>query len=278
MDGKEKIVGKIESLKKLKNLNKPTKMGEKILLLATAPCVKDFFEFESVREQFQDYDLAFINYMIFYSQKEAFLYKPKYIILLDPIFYQSDYFGKDKVNPEKEKIRGVLKKIDWECYIITSVLADFGVKSDNINYIRLSCFELPYKKWAKPFYKRNICNMGIYNVMQGAIYFSITFGYKEIAILGCTYQPAERCMKEDGLYIYGYAHYYDLERICEYVPIEKLRKMDKSFLANALARGAKSLECFWNLKKYGNEHGAHIINYSEGSAIDAFETGTLKMK
>lgn len=269
------MVSRLESLKRLTSLNKPTKMGEKILLLATAPCVKDFFDSESVREQFKDYDLAFINYMIFYSQREAFLYKPKYIILLDPIFYQEEYYGVGTKNPEKEKVVEVLERIDWECYLITSILADFGVKNKNIKYIRLSCFQLPYKEWVVPLYKKNYVNMGIYNVMQGAIYFAITFGYKNIAILGCTYQPAERCMKEDGLYIYGYAHYYDPERTCDYIPIEKLQKMDSSYLANALERGGKSLACFWNLNKYAKKQGAEIVNYSDGSAIDAFKAGVL---
>lgn len=268
-------MSKIESLKKLRNLSKPSQMGDKILLLATAPEVKNFFDYETVRNQFKDYDLAFINYMIYYSQREAFLYKPKYIILLDPIFYQDDYYGVGEPNLEKNKVVEVLEKIDWECFLITSVLADFGLKNKKVKYIHLSCFCFPFKKWVVPFYKRNLLNMGIFNVMQGAIYFAVTFGYKKIAILGCAYQPAERCMKEEGLYIYGYSHYYNLERTCEFIPIERLEERKSSFLADALERGRKSLSCFWDLKNYARCQGAEIVNYTEGSAIDAFKSGVL---
>lgn len=270
-----KIASRMESLKKFCYLSKPMKMGEKILLLATAPCVEDFFKYESVRKQFEGYDLAFINYMLVYSENEVMEYKPKYIILLDPIFYRSDYFGEGKINTEKEKVVTVLEKIDWECYLLTSVLADFGLKNQNIKYVRLSCFEVAYHKWALPLYKKNLVNMGLYNVMQGALYFAVTFGFKTIAVLGCTYKQADLHIEEDGLHIEGYPHYYNLDRTHEIIPIEVLNKLKESSVAQIYARGYKSLMCFWNLKKYADLFGAQIINYSEGSAIDAFSCGKL---
>lgn len=269
------IVKKIESLKKFRFLSKPTKMGEKILLLATAPCVEDFFKYESVRKQFEGYDLAFINYMLVHSEKEVFEYKPKYIVLLDPIFFQSDYYGEGSINPEKEKVVNVLEKIDWECYLLTSVLADFGLKNSNIKYVRLSCFEVGYHKWVLPLYRKNFVNMGIYNVMQGAVYFAITFGYKKIAILGCTYGMNKISKREDGVHLEGYAHYYDMEPIHEFVPIEQVEKMKYGLVSSIYERGKKSMICFWNLNKYALLEGAEIINYSEGSFIDAFKAGTL---
>lgn len=271
----QKIIRKIESLKKLRCLSKPTKMGDKILLLATAPCVEDFFKYESVREQFKGYDLAFINYMLVYSEKEVFEYKPKYIILLDPIFYQSDYFGVGTINSEKEKVVAVLEKIDWECYLLTSVLADFGLKNTNIKYIKLSCFEFPYRKWLIPVYKRNLLNMGVYNVMQGALYFAVTFGYKKIAILGCTYGMNKISKREDGVHLEGYAHYYDKEPIHEFVPLEQVEKMKYGLVSSIYDRGRKSMICFWNINKFALLEGAEIINYSEGSFIDAFKAGKL---
>lgn len=271
----QKIIRKIESLKKLRCLSKPTKMGDKILLLATAPCVEDFFKYESVREQFEGYDLAFINYMLVYSEKEVFEYKPKYIILLDPIFYQPDYFGVGTINTEKQKVVAVLEKIDWECYLLTSVLADFGLKNTNIKYIKLSCFEVPYRRWLMPVYKRNLVNMGLYNVMQGALYFAVTFGYKTIDILGCTYKQANMYIEEDGLHIEGYPHYYNLDRTHEIIPMETVCKLKESSVARIYLRGYDSLMCFWNLKKYADAFEARITNYSEGSAIDAFSCGKL---
>ena len=42
-------------------------MGDKIHLLATAPCV-NFLNNISIQKQFEDYDLAFINYMIYFHR------------------------------------------------------------------------------------------------------------------------------------------------------------------------------------------------------------------
>lgn len=272
------LKNKIASFKKFFFETRPTRpcvMGNKILFLATAPCVKDFFEYESVREQFADCDIACINYMLVYSTKEIFEIKPKYIILFDPIFYDDSFFPGMTHNPEKEAVVNILEKIDWNCYLVTSTLADFGIKNGMIQYVRLSCFEVPYKKIWHPFYKHNWINMGIYNVMQGALYFAVTFGYKDIAILGCTYQIGKLHMEDDGLHIDGYRHYYNLERTHEVISMEVLNKSKESSVANIYARGYKSLMCFWNLKRYADSFGAKIVNYSEGSAIDAFECGKL---
>lgn len=271
---------KLDSLNKLLFTNKlthPQMMGDNILLLATAPCVQDFFDYESVRKQFEGYDLAFINYMMVYSEREVFIYKPKYFILMDPIFYEDNYFPEMPINPEKKKVVDIFNKIDWECYLVTSVLADFGIMNENVNYIRLSCFSAPYRKALKPLFKKNVLNCGIYNVIQGALYFAITFGYKNIAVLGCTYKYLEMFMDVDGLHILEHNHYYDLEKEEIILTNKELDERKRGFIEILNRRTYLSARALWDIKVYAMDKGCDIINYSEDSMIDAIKMGKLQI-
>ena len=273
------LKSKCDSLKKIliKNrLTTPQIMGSKILFLATAPCVQDYFDYKSVREQFRDYDLACINYMLIYSTDYVFKWHPKYFILLDSIFYQGSIdVNSEQFNAEKQKVVNILEKVDWECYIVTSVLADFRIQNKNVHYIFLSCFAKSYNNFWYPLFKRNFLNLGIYNVIQGAVYFGITFGYKEIAILGCTYKYLMMEMKKDGLHIYNHNHYYDLKRLEEVIDYNRILQMRDGFIATMYRRAVNSYKCCWELQKYASRMGCHITNYSKESMIDAFQMGDL---
>lgn len=271
---KNTITRKFESLNKILFKNKltsPRVMGNNILILACAPCVNAFFEYESVRTQFESYDIAFINYMIIYSETEMFNIKPKYIILIDPIFYMDDFEGKT----EKKRVASILNKIDWECVLVTSVLADFDVTNEFVTIHRISCFESPYKKIFLPLYKKNRLSIGLYNIMQAAIYYAITFGYKKIAILGCNYQMAELKVINSGLRITDPMHYYDDKEVYEYISWEQIWKSPNGYVSLMFERAQKSAACFFGLAKYANEMGAEITNYSDNSALDGFKNGEL---
>ena len=134
---KDVINRKVNTLKKmLKNgVTKPHKMGNKILLLATAPCANYYFKYESVKKQFQDYDLAIINFMLLYSEKEVFELKPKYVILFDPIFYTEGLRGNIIDFDAKKAVKEVLEKINWDCYVVTTIFADFELTNNRIKFM-----------------------------------------------------------------------------------------------------------------------------------------------
>ena len=101
------LTRKINTFKKIFITNKTTKpyvMGDKILLLLSAPDAQNYFDHESVREQFKDHDLAVVNFMPMFSAKEMHLYKPKYVINIDPGMFQDDYYGEGTVNPHKKQM------------------------------------------------------------------------------------------------------------------------------------------------------------------------------
>ncbi len=271
---------KWNSLRKLlvtNRITKPCTMGTNLLLLATAPCVSNYFENESVRKQFEDYDIACINYMLYYSKEEVFQMKPKYLVLIDPCFYQEHISSIEAPPlPDYKEIAKILEEVNWKCYVVTTVFADFEVSNSHISYIRLSCFSSTYKEWKLPLFKSNYLNLGFYNVIQGALFFAIVFGYKNIAMLGCPYKPLNAKMTEEGLHVVEHKHYYD-ETTYEYtIPYEELLLREEGFFAGLNKRAYLSSRCLWDIKKLADRFGCNIINYSEDSRIDAFRVSKLK--
>ena len=272
---------KVHSLWKIfvKNkITKPYQLGSKLLVLATAPCVSNYLEKPTVRKQFEEYDIACINYMLYYSKKEVFEIKPKYFVLMDPCLYQEHKASANEPPiPSYKEIAAILEEVDWDCYIITTVLADFEVKNHNIHYIRLSCFSSEFKKWRLPLFKANYINLGYYNVIQAALYFGIVFGYKEVAMLGCPYKPLNVTMTEEGLHVVEHMHYYDTDAYEYTIPYEELHSREEGFFERLYYRAYLSSRCLWGIKKLADSQGCVIKNYSEDSRIDAFRVGKLEI-
>lgn len=86
-------------------------MGDKILLLLSASDAHNYFDYESVREQFKDYDLAVVNYMPVYSMDKLREYRPKYFVAMDTEFYHDDFMGLETINTEKVKLVKALEQI-----------------------------------------------------------------------------------------------------------------------------------------------------------------------
>lgn len=271
---------KLNSLWKIfvKNrITKPCQMGSKLLVLATAPCASNFLERQSVRKQFEEYDIACINYMLYYSKKEVFEIKPKYFVLMDPCLYQEYTTSPNEPPiPSHRDIAAILEEVDWDCYIITTVLADFEVTNSHIHYIRLSCFSTKYKNWKLPLFKANYINLGYFNVIQGALFFAIVFGYKDVAMLGCPYRQPSIEMTEEGLHVVRNMHYYDTDAHEFMIPYKELHSKEEGYLEKLYYRAYLSYNCLWGIKKLADSQGCRIVNYSKDSNIDAFRIGKLQ--
>ncbi len=258
-------------------VTKPVKMGDKILLLLSAPDAHNYFDHESVREQFSDYDLAVVNYMPVYSLDELRKYKPKYFIAIDPGFYQDDFMGEGTVNTEKVKLTEALRQVDWDCYFITSVLADFDIGNDHIKLIRLNCFSKGLNRFTYGLYKKNYVSPGFYNVVQAALYYSITFGYRDIAVMGCPYRSLQYEMMPDGLHIHEHNHYYDLNRDEVVIDYEALKRYRYGYNVQYHKRAMETSMILYYISQYADMMGADITNYSEGSMITTMKAGTLNI-
>lgn len=278
---------KIDSFKKVfvsPRMTKPTKLGKKLIILATAPSVSAYFDYASVRSQFADYDIAMINFMVLHSQKELFMLKPKYLILMDPIYYDDSSWERLDVQPWMQEdilnVRKILNEISWQCNIITSVLADFenvGVNNPCLSYIRLSIWSKEYSIFWHGAFKRNLLNFGSNNVIMGALFFAITFGFENVALLGCPNKSLWYEMKVDGIHIHEHMHYYDKEREEDFIPNDKIINKYGSFSMRLNKRAYENCKTMYSLHKYAIKMNCSIINYSEGSMIDTIQQGELDL-
>ena len=177
----------------------------------------------------------------------------------------------------KKVTKEILEQINWNCYVITTVLADFEVQNANVNYIRLNFLFGGYSRLMHSLYKRNWVNPGFHNVIQGALYFAITFGYKTIAMLGCPYRHLKFHMEKDGLHIEEHMHYYDEKTYYTFIPNEELQQKNSCFTMNLYKRAYQSSKILWDIQRYAAKEQAEIINYSEDSEIDVFQVGELNV-
>ncbi len=275
------IVRKIDTFKKIyitNRVTKPRKMGDKILLLLSAPDAHNYFDYGSVREQFKEYDLAVVNYMPVYSMDKLREYKPKYFIAMDPGFYQDDFMGPGTINTEKAKLVNALEQIDWDCYFITSVVADFGLKNSHITLIRLNCFSAKLNNLTYWMYKKNWVGPGFYNVVQAAVYFAITFEYSDIAIMGCPYRSLQYDMQPDGLHIHEHNHYYELNRDEVIISNDELKKYKYGYDVQYHRRALNTSKILYYLAEYAGKCGADLTNYSEKSMITTIKAGSLNIQ
>lgn len=272
------LLRKINTFKKIfitNKVTKPVKMGDNILLLLSAPDAQNYFDYPSVREQFKDCDLAVVNYMPVYSEKELHEYKPKYFIAIDPGLYEDEYFGEGTVNPEKAKLVAALERVDWDCYFITSVMADYKLDNPHVKLIRLNGFSAKLNSFTYRLYRKNLISPGFYNVIQGALFFAITFGYKKVAIMGCPYRSLKFDMQPDGLHIHEHNHYYDLSRDEVLITNEELAGYKYGYGVAYNKRAMETSMILYYLSEYAKKMGVDVTNYSEGSMITTIKAGIL---
>lgn len=277
------LTDKIHSLYLLTIKNRPTKpycIGRNLLVLATGPSVKAYFENESVREQFKDYDLAAINFMLSKSEDLMHKYKPRFFVLLDSIYFLESARNDipDWMREDCYKTFEALERIDWDCEIITYPLGEWRISNPHIRFIYLSIHKGQYNLVNHWFYKHNIMNAGVNNVIIGTLYFAITFGYKNVAMLGCPYRQISFEMKPDGMHLYYHMHYYDDDVWEDIFSFEEIQTNFKGgFDLYHKKRAIDNCKSFIGIAKYAKRMGTELVNYSDGSQITAIRQGELNV-
>lgn len=251
----------------------PRKLGERILILLNAPSANLFLENEANRKLFNDYDIAVVNYMPMYAEQFFFEVRPRYWIIIDPGFYLEE----NAVNDEKQKVLAFLEQIDWKLTMVTSQLAEFNVMNSNIEYIKLPCINIKQMNFLNLFLaKRNYITYGLNNVAHAAIFFGITFGYRDIALIGFEYKMEKIYMDERGLVYEDYAHFYSTNPSCNRYSYEEINSHPKGILIEVFERKIESLRIFKLLREYADKMGAKIVNYTPDCCVEYFETRPLK--
>ena len=263
--------------KKLEHVSDYAK-GKKLLVLATGKSAKTFWESDDIQDRFSDYDIVIMNRSVYKMEKEIFELRPKYIALCDSIYWggkKKSYVGDAMARETYDKTKAVLDKIDWDCFLLTSIHEKFDIENSRIRILRMNATPLDaIGKIGYKLYPYNFASPQIYNVSQLAIYFGITFGYSEIGLIGMDFDffknivCDERCRIVDEV-----EHQYDVKdnkKIQLTVNRETEGEINGSVLAKYLRLLADTAATFGKLAIYAEKIGCKIINYAPNSMIDCF--------
>lgn len=262
-------------------VSRPAKIGkcEKLLILANGPSASDFWNKEDVKNIFGSYDIMCMNDAIFRKEKEIFRLKPCFFILMDPALFgtrvNENQAEKEHYGNIRQNVYAVLEKINWKAYIITNYHGEIRLKNENLTVIRLNKNTvLPSKDRYYKLYKKNLANPGLDTVLEGAIFFGITYGYKEIAMLGTEFSLFKYIVVDENNMLFNYSKHFYEEKLKD--PKAKAVTSEQyAFEGSAVAYYLRRMSnCFWmfsELNKYAKYYDCKIYNYTEESMIDAFE-------
>lgn len=262
-------------------ITKPTEMGadKKLLILANGPSANEFWKNEKQAEKFSSYDLMCMNHAIYTNKEDIFRFKPSFFILVDPVFWgkipEGEGNRKEYYDRIKNNVNKVLEKIDWKAFIITNYHGNITFKNKNLTVIRLNRNKiLPEKERYYKLYKKNLANPGMDTVLESAIFWGITFGYKEIALLGTEFSMFKDLIVDQNNIVYNCSKHFYEEKL-EDLSVKAVTKGKFGFEGSAVAyylhRISNCFSMFFELRKYADFYRCKIYNYTPDSMIDVFE-------
>lgn len=266
----------------------PTKVsdlsqGRKLMLLGTAPSANEFWHSEELRSKYADHDMVVMNRSIYKMRDEVFRMKPRYFAVADPIYWgEANPNGVDpKVLREtKEQFEDVMNHVDWDCYLITYEYAKIHFHNDHVHVIRINVTtELKDEPMTYRLYASNDCGSYFHNVGLVSLYFGLTFGYKEIGLVGMDFDFFKGVYCDENGEVGEVLHHQydekDAPLIHEVYRRGIYPEINGSMVAWCLRNLSDTLASFGQMGIYANYQGAKIINYSPNSMIDCYEKRTL---
>lgn len=252
--------------------------GKKLLIMATGKSANEYWENPRNQEKFKDYDMLVMNRSIYKMEEQIFQKRPRYFAACDPIYWgeKSDSVDQELVNVTYQETKRVLEKIDWECYLVTSIFEKFDLRNNKIHIIRLNATTYDVESdWCYTLYEGNFASPPINNVGQLAIYFGITFGYKELAVVGMDFDFFKNLFCDADCLVGLYAeHQYDGKdgKVVEaHFDKEKYGTINSSVLAKYLRHISATFSAYGKQELYARKQGCKIINYSIDSMLDCYE-------
>lgn len=259
--------------------------GKKLLILATGKSANEYWDNQGNQVEFEDYDILIMNRSIYKMEAQIFKKRPKYFAACDPIYWGagSVAVSKELIADTYQRTKAVLEKIDWECYLVTTIHERFDLKNNNVHIIRLNASAYhSNSKICYQLYKNNFCSPSIKNVGQLAIYFGITFGYKELALIGMDFDFFKNLFCDENCLCGLYAeHQYDRldgQRVEARLSQEKYGSISNSVLAKYLLNISDTFVSYGILSMYAETMGSKIFNYSTESMIDCYEKKRMGRK
>ena len=242
---------------------RPKKMGEKIVILGNSPDVEMYL---NKTDRFLDYDLLVVN---FFPLQEGIFFglKPRYLCLMDPIFFFKELSTNDCIKNKVLSLFAVLEKVTWGLTLIIPAGSTIHVKNPKIEFINLSraiYMNSTTDFQARCFYKNYILPIS-HNVASSALMFAEIFGYNQIALIGVNldWMKSYAVDKDNVLWLED-THFYGSNR----------RVKDDSYLGQLKA----TFYTFWGFNEasiLAQFSKIKIVNYSPNSFLQMFKKEVL---
>lgn len=237
------------------------KERKRILIFGNGPSYKEF----DFKRFYSEYDLMCVNW---FPLKEELFWelKPQYLCIIDPGFFQNQ-------TQEFQDYINCLNRINWKMGIICPQGRELAINNSNIDYIKLNTIYYGTSKFKFLFYKYNMANFGLHNVLHGALFAAINMNYKEIYLTGTDYSEIENVrINRDNDFVILTKHGYGNEFVnVTKRGIYKKGEFYRFFLANY-----EGLKSFREANEYAEYRGCKIYNLVLHSYIDAFEKKELR--
>lgn len=255
----------------------------KLMILATGTSANEFWNnIDFYLNKYRQYDYLVMNRTIYKMKEQVMKIKPKYLAMCDSIYWgaANGSVSQALALDTYHRTREVLEQIDWECYLVTTIQEKFDFHNDNVKIIRINSTKCEGDgRLAYWLYKNNFAHPGIYNVTQLAIYFGITFLYKEIGLVGLDFDFIKNLNCDEECRLYDYAeHQYDKSKedtIKGYYTSTGTGAIYGSVLAQYIDQTAETFISFGKLSVYAEKNNCKIFNYSLRSLLDCYEKRKL---
>lgn len=234
-------------------------------VLGNGPSMKEALEQDRLLKEIVNGDVIAMNR--FADSNYFKLVKPRYYILLDPIFYDEKHLREDDAD---RKMFLSMNDIDWDMTLflvhghddrmLKSILSN-----PHINIVKYNGTRFVGFLWLQNLIYR--CNMGIpstRNVLIPAIQLMINIGYKELYLYGAEFSWTKTIdvdpknnkvfMNDRHFYANHDIHYYE-----------------KGWYKWYLKAIVDMLEGMDNLAIYAKSRKTSVINRTKGSFVDSFE-------
>lgn len=242
-----------------------------VSVLANGPSAKEIIECHS--DLLENHDLLVMNY--FANSPDFFTLKPRYYVLLDPVFFDDGVVNFSEVNPKnealpKEKMKNSLEKVDWDMVMLfphtkAAIKASKTfVKNPNIRIIFYRPTRIIGFRWFQNLmYKHNQGIPSSRNVIIPSIIALLNMGYKDIYLYGAEFSWTKTMDvdPDNGLMYLNDRHFYSKKDI---------RYYGKGGYKQMLEAIVEMLDGTERVADYAASVGAVITNRTIGSFVDAF--------
>jgi len=250
--------------RRLRDIAKGIDTTRKAFVLGCGPSLKEGLATPCLLQELQNSDVMVTNRFAISNDFKTI--RPRYYILLDPLFYDEDFIKSD---PSVKNMYESMNRVDWSMTLFLPKGANIELIKQYLSNLNVS-IELfngttiigPVR-FQNRMYRRGLGLPSSRNVIIPGLILMINFGYKNIYLYGSEFSwtknfdvdPSNNRVFENSRHFYNEKkEYFKKGEYHEY-----LKRIDEMLF------GTEQIAFF------AESRGACIVNRTKGSFIDAFE-------